>query len=125
MTRGQVRRRMVPSYLATDGCGIPSRNTLQGLTALVATGVPPGTHCLPAHRRIVSLLGKGALTVAETSAHLDLPVGVCKVLAAQLIDDGQLRAQGPGTTSPSGTHSAPATKELLERVVSGLRALKD
>lgn len=124
MTRSRVGRRMVPSYLATGGCGIPTRNTLQGLTALVATGVPPGPHHSPGHQRIVSILNKGSLTVAETAAYLDLPVGACKVLAAQLIDDGQLRAHGPATASP-GTRSAPATKELLERVISGLRDLKD
>lgn len=126
MTRSQVGRRMVPSYLATGGCGIPTRNTLQGLTALFTTGVPPGPHHSPGHQRILSLLGKGSLTVAETAAWLDVPVGACKVLAAQLIDEGQLRAEGPSQAASSlGTRAAPATKELLERVISGLHALKD
>ncbi|MEV8333855.1 DUF742 domain-containing protein [Streptomyces niveus] len=122
MTRGQVGRRMIPSYLATGGCGIPTRNTLQGLTALFATGVPPGPDHLPQHQRLLSLLEKGGLSVAETAAYLDFPVGTCKVLAAQLIDDGQLRAEGPSQTSP-GTARPP--KELLERVRSGLLDLKD
>ncbi|MFK0154353.1 DUF742 domain-containing protein [Streptomyces sp. NPDC090493] len=116
---------MVPSYLATGGCGIPTRNTLQGLTALFATGIPPGPHHSPGHQRLLALLGNGSLTVAETAAYLDVPVGACKVLAAQLVDDGQLRAQGPQASSTPGQRTAPATKELLERVVSGLRALKD
>ncbi|MFC8016587.1 DUF742 domain-containing protein [[Kitasatospora] papulosa] len=123
MTRGQVARRMVPSYLATGGCGIPTRNTVQGLTALYATGVPPGPDHSPGHQRLLSLLEKGALSVAETAAYLDIPVGACKVLATQLIDDGQLRAEGPSQATPGA--AAPATKELLERLKSGLLALKD
>ncbi|MYT20813.1 DUF742 domain-containing protein [Streptomyces sp. SID7760] len=123
MTRGQVGRRMVPSYLATGGCGIPTRNTVQGLTALYATGVPPGPDHLPGHLRLLSLLdNKRALTVVETAAYLDIPVGASKVLAAQLIDGGQLQAEGP---SQAGPGAAVATKELLERVRSGLIALKD
>jgi len=113
---------MVPSYLATGGCGIPTRNTLQGLTALYATGVPPGPDHSPGHLRLLSLLDEGALTVAETAAYLDIPVGASKVLATQLIDDGQLRAEPPSQAVPG---AAVATKELLERVRSGLLALKD
>lgn len=120
MTGGQVRRRMVPSYLATGGCGIPTRNTLQGLTALCATGVPLGPDHQPGHQSILTLLGQNSLTVAETAAYLDIPVGVCKVLASELIDDGQLRSDGS-----SKERGGQASKELLERVISGLHALKD
>lgn len=128
MTGGQVRRRrrMVPSYLATGGSGTPTRNTLQPLTALIASGLPPAPHHTATHQRVLTLLQGGALTVTETAGYLRIPIGVCKVLAAELVDDGQLRAQVaiPDALAPDPDAAAP-DKRLLERVASGLRKLKD
>ncbi|WP_377267808.1 DUF742 domain-containing protein [Peterkaempfera sp. SMS 1(5)a] len=125
MTRGPVRRRMIPSYLATRGTGTPTRNTLQLLTAVVATGLPPAPHHTPGHQRIISLLAGGTLTVGETAGYLRLQVGVCKVLVAQLLDGGylQVRVPTPEALVPDA-HADRPSKELLEGVLSGLRALK-
>lgn len=128
MTRGQVRRRrrMVPGYLATGGSGTPTRNTLQPLTALIASGLPPAPHHTATHQRVLDLLQGGALTVSETAGYLGLSIGVCKVLAADLVDDGQLRAQVPIPEALAPDAAAvPPDKRLLERVASGLRALRD
>ncbi|MEV7465357.1 DUF742 domain-containing protein [Streptomyces sp. NPDC002519] len=114
MTRGQVRR-IVPSYLATGGSGTPTRNTLQSLTALTATGLPSASHHTPAQQRFLDLVGKGSLTIMESAAYLRLPSGVCKMLASQLIDEGHLRASAPQVNRPD--------RSVLERVLHGLEAL--
>jgi hypothetical protein len=125
MSRGQVRR-LVPSYLAPGGSGTPTRNSLQSLTALIATGLPSAPHHTPAEQRLLTLVGKGPLTVAESAGYLRLPIGVCKMLASRLVDDGYLMARAPLTGIPDGVRTPRAErpdKSLLERVLDGLLAL--
>jgi hypothetical protein len=114
MTPGQARR-IVPSYLATGGSGTPTRNTFQPLTALTATGLPSASHHTPAQLRLLELVRKGSLTVMESAAYLRLPMGVCKMLASQLVDEGLLTALTPDANRPN--------RALLERVLHGLSAL--
>lgn len=125
MSRAPQQRRMIPSYMATRGVGTPTRNTLQSLVAVVATGLPPASHHTPVQQRIISLLTGGALTISETAAYLRLQTGVCKVLVSQLLDGGhlQVRVPAPEALLPDA-HAARPSKELLEEVLSGLRALK-
>ncbi|GAA2784279.1 DUF742 domain-containing protein [Kitasatospora paracochleata] len=125
MSRSPKRRRMIPSYLATRGVGTPTRNTLHSLMAVVATGLPPASHHTPVQQRIISLLTGGALTVSETAAYLRLQTGVCKVLLSQLLDGGhlQVRVPAPYGLQPDPNADRPS-KELLEEVLNGLRALK-
>lgn len=125
MSRSSQGRRMIPSYLATRGIGTPTRNTLHSLMAVVATGLPPAPHHTPVHQRIISLLTGGALTVSETAAYLRLQTSVCKVLISQLLDGGHLQVRVPAPTAllPDAGADRPS-KELLEEVLSGLRALR-
>jgi hypothetical protein len=110
------RRRLVPPFLATDGSARPSRNTLDRLTVLTATAerVPAGLE--PPAYRIAALLGGGALTLAEVAAYLRLPVSVVKVLVSELVDRGHL------TVHVTALRSEHRERQLLERVLSGLRA---
>ncbi|MEU9337955.1 DUF742 domain-containing protein [Streptomyces sp. NPDC048290] len=125
MTRRPEGRRMVPAYLAVGGRAVLSRNTLQGLTALSVTGLRPGPQQPPAHQRMMGLLEGGSLSVAETAAYLNLPVGACKVIASELVDGGHLTAHRPGPLFPPGDGGpAQVTTGILERLVSGLQALK-
>ncbi|MFD5110544.1 DUF742 domain-containing protein [Streptomyces cinereoruber] len=126
MNRSQERR-LVPSYLAPVGGSVSIRNSLQALTALVPTRLCAETHHNPAEQRLLALLSKGPLTVAESAAYLDLPIGVCKMLASRLVDGGYLQTRAPLAGLPEGIRTpgacAPA-KSLLERVRNGLRALQ-
>ena len=116
MTTPYGRRRLVPAFLATDGSAHPSRNTLDRLTVLTAaTGTVPEGLAPPAHR-IATLLQGGALTLAEVAAYLHLPVSVVKVLVSELVDHGQL------TVHASMLRADRRDKQLLERVLDGLRA---
>lgn len=125
MKRGQGRR-LVPSYLAPGGSSAPTRNSLQALTVLIATGLPASPHHTPAQQRMLDLTANGPLTVAESAGYLRLPMGVCKMLASQLVDDGHLMARAPVTGLPDGVRTPgaePPPKSLLERVRDGLLAL--
>lgn len=116
---------MIPSYMATAGSGTPTRNSLQPLTALQATGLPPDSDHKPPHVRMIDLLSGGALTVSEIAAYLKLPTSVCTVVASQLLDRGHLRTHValPEPLAPD-PHATGPTKQLLEEVLHGLRGLR-
>ncbi|HEV7627331.1 MAG TPA: DUF742 domain-containing protein, partial [Streptomyces sp.] len=79
-------RRLVPAYLATTGRARPSRNTFDRLTVLHAPADPSTSGLRPEQRRLLELLQPGALSLAEASAHLRLPLSVVRVLVAELVD---------------------------------------
>ena len=57
------------------------------------------------------------VSVAEVSAHLHLPIGVARILVADLVREGLLRASTPAPLRPSDD------VEFLERLVQGVAAL--
>ncbi|AZM64056.1 MULTISPECIES: DUF742 domain-containing protein [unclassified Streptomyces] len=117
-------RRLVPSYLATGGVNAPEHSALEELTALTGTGRSALPHHTPAHQRLLDLVSDGGLTVMEIAGYLRLPVGVVKMLAAQLVSDGHLRAAAPlpDALAPR-TNAGRPSRALLEEVMHGLLAL--
>jgi Protein of unknown function (DUF742) len=65
---------------------------------------------------IVDLCGTTALSVAEISARLHLPIGVVRVLASDMVSEGILSAHA-GAPDKSNDIS------LLTRLINGVRAL--
>ncbi|MEU8890880.1 DUF742 domain-containing protein [Streptomyces sp. NPDC048442] len=118
MTPRQSNRRLVPAYLATGGRARPSRNTLDRLSLLRSAGMPITSDVRPEEHRILELLQPGALSLAEVAAHLKLPVSVAKVLVADLVDTGRLHARVPIPEAEQ------FDRQILERVLDGLRSLK-
>ncbi|MFC5722251.1 DUF742 domain-containing protein [Streptomyces gamaensis] len=86
------------------------------LEALVRTArrLPPGAG-QPEHERILRLCVQPT-SVAEVSARVGVPVGVARVLIADLSRTGLL-----SIVEPAGDEQ-PST-ELMERVLSGLRKI--
>jgi Protein of unknown function (DUF742) len=74
----------------------------------------PGSGFATEQRAIVALCATPS-AVAEVSAHLHLPLGVARVLVADLVDEGWLWA-----SQTAGDHPEI---DLVERLISGLRAL--
>lgn len=74
----------------------------------------PGCGLDPEHRAIVTLCATPS-AIAEVSAHLHLPLGVARVLVCDLVDTGWLSA-----SQTAGDHPEI---DLVERLISGLRAL--
>jgi hypothetical protein len=64
----------------------------------------------------MTLCQGGALSVAEISAHLKLPVAITKVLLSDLVDSGHV------VTRASGLETETPADQLLREVLDGLRA---
>ncbi|BCB80005.1 hypothetical protein GCM10022251_08150 [Phytohabitans flavus] len=72
------------------------------------------------HQYIAALCDGRLQSLAEIAARMQLPLGVARVLIADMAADGLLAVYEP--TSLDDTNDAVGT-ELLERVLSGLRRL--
>ncbi|MER5641218.1 DUF742 domain-containing protein [Kitasatospora sp. NPDC002227] len=74
---------------------------------------------LPEHQRIVSLC-REVKSVAEISALAGVPLGVARILVADLAEAGLVAIHQPAAAGESG---GTPDVTLLERVLSGLRKL--
>jgi hypothetical protein len=101
----------VPSYVLTGGRTSP-KTMLQPETLLVTAAHRPAPDGTATQKRDLLWLCRKQLGLAELAAHLELPMSVVRILAADLIDDGLLVARA--STPP---------RETLERVLAGLRKL--
>ena len=110
-------RRFVRPYALTGGRTRSERSnlTLETLILSNATGAAALPE-LPPERRDVIRMCAEAISVAELSALLNVPIGVARVLASDMHADGYLDAHEP---MPEGTDLAA----VLERVLDGLRVL--
>lgn len=117
----EERLRAVRPYAITGGRtraaathDLPVEALVQGLVPGV---VPPTT---PERRKILDLTRDQYLSVAELSAHTDLPLGVIRVLLGDLADEKLVRIHGLS----SSTSPAPATSlSVLESVLNGISSL--
>ncbi|MFJ9698004.1 DUF742 domain-containing protein [Kitasatospora sp. NPDC101183] len=91
------------------------------LEALVSADVDPQrlATLLPEHQRICTLCTE-VKSVAEVSALLSFPLGVARILVADLAEAGLVAIHQPASGGESGTQPDVT---LLERVLSGLRKL--
>jgi DNA-directed RNA polymerase specialized sigma24 family protein len=115
MSPRRRERALVRPHVVTDGRAHPTRNVFD-LVTLVTVVNDRKTGPNPEKRRIVRLCRGGALSVAEVASHLDLPVGIVKVLLSDLVDSGHISIQAPGP------ETRPADSRLLQEVLDGLRA---
>jgi len=112
---------VVRPYALTGGRTEPATGVILDLIAIVVaarTGVRTDDRAglSPEHRKIMALCGQ-PVTVADVASDTGLPLGVVRVLLADLLVQGRLtvvRQQQPGER-PSA--------DLLEEVLHGLRAL--
>ncbi|WP_067687222.1 DUF742 domain-containing protein [Nocardia jejuensis] len=113
MSRPRRDPDLVRAYVRTGGRSRPSR-ALDLVTLVVAVQDPAAGASSDA-RRIIEVCRRGALTLAEVAAYLDLPPSVVKIVAADLLDSGHL-------VDPTPTDIL-SEQALLEEVLHGLRAL--
>jgi hypothetical protein len=90
------------------------------IEALVSTSADPGAYqgLLPEHQRICHLC-RELKSVAEISALLAIPLGVARILVADLAEAGMVSIHQPSSSEAGGQPDVT----LLERVLSGLRKL--
>jgi hypothetical protein len=112
---------VVRPYAVTGGRTEPADGEVLDLLAVVvATGQSADAgdrmQRTPEHRRILALCRK-QVTVADLAADLGLPVGVVRVLLADLI------AQGAVAAVPKRPASEWTGNDVLQEILNGLRAL--
>lgn len=108
-------------YAVTGGRTEPAGGgSLDLLAVVVAISRPPdagdGLRLTPEHRRILEVCRRRS-TVADVAADVALPVGVVRVLLADLIQDGAVIVVRP---RPAGEQ---ASTDMLQEILNGLRAL--
>ncbi|MFJ2115591.1 DUF742 domain-containing protein [Streptomyces sp. NPDC087850] len=109
---------LVRPYAMTGGRTRPRYQL--AIEALVSTTADPSQlqGQLPEHQRICRLCFE-IKSVAEISALLTIPLGVARILVADLAEAGLVAIHQPGGEEAGGTPDVT----LLERVLSGLRKL--
>ena len=105
----------VRPYAVTGGRTRPAHTDLP-IEALVAI-TPAGATAAPTltlERRSIALRCHEPVSVAELAAHLRVPLGVARVVVADMVDDGLVMVHQP---------VAGPDRVLLQRVLQGLQAL--
>ena len=112
----------VRPYALTGGRTRTKTNDPLPVEALVqGLGDPEQIGLTPERRKILELTRTEYLSVAELSAHVNLPVGIMRVLVSDLAETGNLRIHGVGALTQT---SAPATSlSVLESVLNGISSL--
>ena len=118
--RGRNSGPVVRPYAVTGGRTEPAGGEVLDLIAVVvATGLPAAPDAgrpSPEHRRILALCGQ-QITVADLAADTELPVGVVRVLIADLT------MQGAVTVVRQQPTDQRSEKNVLQEILDGLRAL--
>ncbi|MEU8934324.1 DUF742 domain-containing protein [Streptomyces sp. NPDC048409] len=109
---------LVPLFVITNGQPLPPEHAYELETLVYAVGDGPeaARTLTPEARRIVELTTGGCLSAAEVAAHTRLPLGVVRILLAQLEKSGMIIARKP---VPRAEHAGP---ELLTAILDGLQA---
>jgi predicted Rossmann fold nucleotide-binding protein DprA/Smf involved in DNA uptake len=111
----------VRPYAVTGGRTEPAGGEVLDLIAVIMDSGGPAEpadelRLSPEHRRILNLCRRPA-TVADVASDTGLPIGVIRVLLADLIQQGRIKVL-PGR--PAGQKPSA---QLLREVLHGLRAL--
>ena len=116
---GEGDQPLVRPYAMTGGRTRPRYQL--AIEALVSSNADPMQlqGLLPEHQRICTLC-REVKSVAEVSALLAIPLGVARILVADLAEAGLVAIHQPASSEEPG--GAPDVT-LLERVLSGLRKL--
>jgi hypothetical protein len=108
---------IVRPYAMTRGRTVPTGEPLDIVAIIVATGRPADVTRLSREQRRLLAVCRRPHTIADLASETDLPLGVVRVLAGDLLDQGLLALQqwAPPT--------AQVDQNLLRRVLDELRAL--
>jgi hypothetical protein len=112
---------VVRPYALTGGRTDPAGDRVLDLMAVIATAGPvplPGELATlsPEQRKLLGLC-RIPVTVADAAVDVDLPLGVVRVLLADLIQQGMI------TVLPRQSGPRQARTDLLKEVLDGLRSL--
>ncbi|MER6155740.1 DUF742 domain-containing protein [Streptomyces sp. NPDC001868] len=109
---------LVRPYVITGGRSLPgeSQFSLITLVTAVADQQQRPARLSPEEQNLLRMCVGGYLSVAEIAGHIQLPVGVVKILLAALSEAGYLVTRPPETRAPV------ANLKILEEVLNGLQS---
>ena len=113
--------RVVRPYALTGGRTDPAGGAVLDLISVVVAAEPPPTaagsrRLSPEHRKLIGLCQE-PMTVADAAADMALPLGVIRVLLADLVQQKLIAVQPRRAVRPQ------ASPDLLREVLDGLRSL--
>ena len=116
---GDPRGRLVRPYAVTRGRTEPTRDiAIEALLQTSALGSNEGQHGDRDRRRIVRMCEDRPQSLAELSAYLGLPLGVVRILVADMVGAGLLVLHDAGEPGDISERI-----DVLERVLVGLHRL--
>jgi len=117
--RGDPRGELVRPYAVTRGRTEPQRDiALEAVLTASREAVAEARFAGHDKYRIAQICEPGAQSLAEIAAYARLPLGVARVIVADMIADGLLTLH-----SAAPAEEYEERMEVLERVLSGLRRL--
>ncbi|BCJ64530.1 DUF742 domain-containing protein [Polymorphospora rubra] len=117
--REDPRGSLVRPYAVTRGRTEPRQHiAIEAVITATAAGVQESRFAGHDKHRIASVCEGRPLSLAEIGAYTRLPLGVARVLVADMVADGLLTLH-----TPASSEVYEERMELLERVLSGLRRL--
>ncbi|MCX5043954.1 DUF742 domain-containing protein [Aldersonia sp. NBC_00410] len=111
---------LVRPYSLTSGRTVPAVDiALEALIQPLAEALDLDLGELSNEARSILSLSSNSPSVAEIAVHVGVPVGVARVLVADLVEAGHVRIQATLQEDASDAER----RELIERVLSGLRGI--
>jgi Protein of unknown function (DUF742) len=108
---------VVRPYTMTGGRVRPEAGAFDLVAFVVAVELPSATDQMQPEHRAILLRAQEPVSVAELAAHLDLALGVVRVLLGDLLAAGLIAMNQP-PASPRFPHD-----DMLKAVVHGIRSL--
>jgi len=112
-----VSGELVRPYVITSGRELSAGNAFTMTTLVTATEGGLQSRILrPESQHILNLCSGGYLSVVEVAGHTGLPLGVVRILLAELAENDLIIARAPVPTAQR------TDEKLLQDVLSGLKA---
>ncbi|MFF9687547.1 DUF742 domain-containing protein [Streptomyces sp. NPDC014623] len=108
---------LVPLFVITNGRALPPEHEYEHTTLVMAAQDAAATTLTlsPEAGQVMALITEGFLSVAEVAGHTHLPLGIVRILLAQLEEDGLILVRRP---IPRAEH---VDRELVSAVLEGLK----
>ena len=111
---------LVPLFVIAQGRALPRESEYEHTTIITAQegAVAAARTLAPEARTVMDLIADGSLSVAEVAAHTRLPLGIVRILLAQMAEDGLIHVRNP---VPHAERHDPV---LLTAVLDGLMRIR-
>ncbi|MFJ6718749.1 MULTISPECIES: DUF742 domain-containing protein [unclassified Streptomyces] len=109
---------LVPLFVITNGRALPPDHEYEHTTLVSAAaenGQVAARTLSPEAGQVLDLVADGFLSVAEVAGHTHLPLGIVRILLAQLEDDGLILTRTPIPRAER------VDRELVSAVLEGLK----